>query len=91
PFSVSAFSIKLLPERTSREERISSCGRCIGLVGGKCFFGGLLVGEYFGGIIGDFLGRMWNNSTYMDCDLGNKQFYIGYIVLRTSYIMFFNA
>ena len=59
--------------------------------GGKCFFGGLLVGEYFGGIIGDFLGRMWNNSTYMDCDLGNKQFHIGYIVLRTSYIMFFNA
>ncbi|WP_337813140.1 hypothetical protein, partial [Parabacteroides johnsonii] len=58
---------------------------------GKCFFGGLLVGEYFGGIIGDFLGRMWNNSTYMDCDLGNKQFHIGYIVLRTSYIMFFNA
>ena len=48
--------------------------------GGKCFFGGLLVGEYFGGIIGDFLGRMWNNSTYMDCDLGNKQFHIGYIV-----------
>ncbi|MBV4245693.1 hypothetical protein, partial [Parabacteroides johnsonii] len=38
PFSVSAFSIKLLPEKTSREERISSCGRCIGLVGGEVFF-----------------------------------------------------